>query len=49
MLKELSLVELTVGKKNTSSKGIYKVSGGRSEMPGGQKRNKNGKNESKCK
>lgn len=49
MLKELSLVELTIGKKNTFSKGIYRISGGRSEMPGGQKRNKSGKNESKSK
>lgn len=45
MLKEFSLVKLTMGKKNTSSEGIYRIS----EMPGGGKVNRNGKNESKSK
>lgn len=39
MLKELSLVELTIGKKDTSSEGIYRISDGRAGMPDVRKRN----------
>lgn len=46
MLHELSPAELTIGKKNTASEGIYGISDGRSETPGDWKREKNGDNES---
>lgn len=43
MVKKLLQVELTTGRKNISSEGI---SDGRSEVPGGKRTNKNGRNES---
>lgn len=48
MLKSLP-IELTIGKEKNSSEGIYRISGGRSEMPGGWKRDKNGNSESNSK
>lgn len=38
MLKELILEELTIGKKNTSSERIHRISNGRLEVAGGKKR-----------
>lgn len=46
MLKELSLVELTIGGKNTSLEGTCRTSEGSLEVSGGKMTNKNGKNES---